>query len=394
MSERPGNIGTDAASAGAKFALGKVMVWLFGSVGSVVIIPVLAILVVAVLAGGAGHAQEKEGNTAGTGGAGTGTVCVPGGESNIPEPYREVMAAAAAKSKIPISILAAQIESESNWDPSVVSPVGASGIAQFMPGTWATWGNGADPHDPIAGLKAQGGYMEYLRKFMQKNFGMWDEKEADVITDEKLIKLILAGYNAGEGNVQEFAGVPPFEETRKYIDKILTLAQTKYSDDCDMTTVGDIGSGKWMHPNSGASLTSPFGPRDYAGMSFHYGLDLAVGGNAVVVAPVDMEITFARDVSGAQDAYDAGYGTWLIGKQIDAPGYVFEFHHFVPGSLKVQVGQKVAVGTPLAVEGTTGNSGGVHLHFQMAPPGTDPTRPTMNSAIDPLPILRKAGVLK
>lgn len=389
VSDRVGNAGTDLAGSAGKIALWKLATAIFGSTGAIIIIPVAALLILVILVGSGGTTQQAE---AASGGGGY--TCTVDGESAIPEPYREALAKASSVSKVPIEILAAQLEQESNWNPTVVSPVGARGIAQFMPGTWATYGKGKDPFDPIAGIEAQGQYMGHLREFMQKEFNLKDEKDKDLITDEKLISYILAGYNAGPGNVQKHGGVPPFAETRGYVEKIQANAQNKYASSCDLPTVGEIGSGKWVHPNPGSSLRSPFGPRNFAGMSFHYGVDLARGAGQSVLAPTDMEITFVRDSSDASTVYDRGYGTWLIAKQIDPPGYVFEFHHFVTGSLKVKAGQKVAVGTPLAIEGNTGNSFGAHLHFQMAPPGTDPTKPTMNSAIDPLPILKKAGVMK
>lgn len=385
MSDRGGNLGTDLAGAAGKMAVWKIMTSIFGSVGAFFFIPTIAIILLVVLLGGASAANEQAAGQPDSGGSGS--TCSVSGESAIPEPYREAVAAAAARAKLPVPIMAAQIEAESNWRTNLVSSAGARGIAQFMPGTWERWGEGKDPFDPIAGLNAQGGYMGYLRNFMQKTFGIYDQIDADVVTDEKLISLILAGYNAGEGNVSKFNGIPPFTETQNYVKKIFDLAQNKYSDSCDSPTVGEIGSGKWMHPNAGARLMSPFGKRNFAGMNFHYGLDLARGGSQPVVAPADMEITLVQD-------HHKFYGSWIIAKQIEAPGYVFEFHHFVTGSIKVKVGQKVAVGTPLATEGTTGNSFGVHLHFQMAPPGTNPTKATMNSAIDPLPIMKKAGVLK
>ena len=371
-----------AGSAG-KIALWKLATAIFGSTGAIIIIPVAALLILVILVGGGGG----HGATGRSSARWRRITCTVDGESAIPEPYREAMAKASSVSKIPIEILAAQLEQESNWDPTVVSHVGARGIAQFMPGTWATYGNGKDPFDPIAGIDAQGRYMGHLREFMQKEFNLKDEKDKGLITDEKLISYILAGYNAGPGNVQKHGGVPPFAETRGYVEKIQANAQNKYANSCNLPTVGEIGSGKWAHPNPGSSLRSPFGPRNFAGMNFHYGIDLARGAGKPVVAPADMEITLVAD-------HNPYYGSWIIAKQIEEPGYVFEFHHFVTGSIMVKPGQKVAVGTPLAIEGTTGNSSGNHLHFQMAPPGTDPTKPTMNSAIDPLPILKKAGVMK
>lgn len=247
MSDRGGNLGTDLAGAAGKMAVGKIMTSIFGSVGALFVIPVVAIILLVVLLGGASTLNEQTAGQPDTGGSGS--VCAVDGESAIPEPYREAVAAAAARAKLPVPIMAAQIEAESNWRTNLVSSAGARGIAQFMPGTWTRWGEGKDPFDPIAGLNAQGGYMGYLRNFMQKTFGIYDQINDEVVTDEKLISLILAGYNVGEGNVSKFNGIPPFTETQSYVKKILDLAQNKYSDSCDSPTVGEIGSGKWMHPN-------------------------------------------------------------------------------------------------------------------------------------------------
>lgn len=381
--ERAGNLATDVAAGAARAGLGKIALWLFGTVGAGIIIPVVLILVVVIMAVIGVSAQNEE---AQADESGAGHTCSISGDSAIPDEYRELIAQGSKVSQIPVEILAAQIQQESGWNPNAISPAGARGLTQFMPQTWASWGEG-DPFDPAAALKAQGKYMGWIREWVFENFKSVAKSNDGQVTDTATLDLILAGYNAGIGNVQKYGGVPPFAETQNYVMKIRTMAQQKFSDSCQSVTVGDIGSGKWVHPNPGSRLTSPFGPRSYAGMSFHYGLDLAAGGNNVVVAPADMEVTFVG-------TGHYGYGDWVIGRQLDDPGYVFEFHHFAPGSIKVQVGQRLAVGTPIAVEGTTGNSSGLHLHFQMAPPGTDPTKPTMNSAIDPLPILRKAGVLK
>jgi murein DD-endopeptidase MepM/ murein hydrolase activator NlpD len=164
----------------------------------------------------------------------------------------------------------------------------------------------------------------------------------------------------------------------------------------DAEIIGDLGSGKWVNPLPGSAMTSGFGPRGCpAGASCnsstldHKGIDLAKGGMASALAPTDMKITVAEQGQGWKSAY----GTYIIAKQVEEPGLVFEFHHLVHGSLKVKAGDTVAAGTPLAIEGTTGNSTGIHLHFQVASPGTPTDSPTFKHVIDPLPILKTKGVL-
>jgi len=114
---------------------------------------------------------------------------------------------ASSKYGIPAKLLLAQLKAESNFRADAVSSKGAKGIAQFMPGTWKGWGRDVDgdgnsPLDVEDAIDAQARYMASgYNKY--KN---WD--------------LALAAYNAGSGNVRKYGGIPPFEETKRYIKKI------------------------------------------------------------------------------------------------------------------------------------------------------------------------------
>ncbi|MGP5030746.1 transglycosylase SLT domain-containing protein [Glutamicibacter arilaitensis] len=315
----------------------------------------------------------------------------------IPEKYREDIARAAEVSTLSPAIHAAQIEAESNWNEKAVSPVGAGGLTQFMPSTWAAFGQGDrfNGHDAIA---AQGRYLKYLVDYMN-NSGLVG-KDGNSLTE-----LVLAGYNAGQGNVTEHGGIPPFAETRGYLQKVMNLAQTKYSEsgsckpiDDDTTELIDFEkSGKWVSPLPGSSITSRYGKRPCPTNTCNYdtihhqGLDLSTGGGGKNTAPVDMEIIHA----GKDGYWSQWYGPWILGKQIDGEGFYIEMHHCAEGSVKVRKGQKVAAGTQVCIEGATGNARGAHNHFQIGKPDFKATGdvPTRRHTLDPEPILIEKRVL-
>lgn len=148
----------------------------------------------------------------------------------------------------------------------------------------------------------------------------------------------------------------------------------------------DPGTGEWVHPLPGATITSGFGPRDFDG--FHYGLDFSTGtgtSGQLIKAITDMKITVATD-HGEPTA-----GTYVKGHSTDNK-YTFAFYHMVTGSLEVSVGQTVAKGATIGREGATGNVTGLHLHLEMFNGAINDPWYTSHTAIDPLPILRANGI--
>ena len=106
------------------------------------------------------------------------------------------------KKGLPRGMLWSQIAQESRFNPNATSPKGARGIAQFMPATARRFGL-TDPTDPYDSARAMADY----NAFLYRRFGGDIDKT-------------LAGYNAGEGNVDKYGGIPPFRETRAYVKAI------------------------------------------------------------------------------------------------------------------------------------------------------------------------------
>lgn len=123
-------------------------------------------------------------------------------------------------------VIAAQIEEESGWNPAAVSPVGAQGISQFMPGTWPQWGQDDDgtgnvsPFNPADAIMAQGRYDCALAAQMARY-------RSQGLVSGSILDLALAAYNTGPGNVLS-AGGPP-ADTVPYYSAIESIASGTYS---------------------------------------------------------------------------------------------------------------------------------------------------------------------
>ena len=108
--------------------------------------------------------------------------------------------------KLEPHLVLAFIATESNFNPAAVSPKNAQGLMQLIPETAARFGvrNAMDPTQNVRGG------MAYLRWLLARYQG-------DVV-------LAAAAYNAGEGAVDRYLGVPPYAETRQYVWKIVQAA--------------------------------------------------------------------------------------------------------------------------------------------------------------------------
>lgn len=144
-------------------------------------------------------------------------------------------------------------------------------------------------------------------------------------------------------------------------------------------TQATTNKGDWVIPTSGECL-SGYGPRWGAQ---HAGIDISPPQGTPIIAPTSMRITHVGDKGD-------GYGTSVTATATDGTDYSFRFAHMVAGSPSVQVGQEVSKGDTIGQVGSTGDSTGPHLHFEIFPPGANPA--SYSGAVDPVPVLAEHGV--
>jgi len=116
--------------------------------------------------------------------------------------FDRIIVDAAKKFDVDAALVSAVIKAESDFNPREVSNKGARGLMQLMPATAERFGV-TNAYDPEANIYAGTRYLRWLLKTFDNN--------AD---------LAVAAYNAGEGNIWKYKGVPPFRETLTYINRI------------------------------------------------------------------------------------------------------------------------------------------------------------------------------
>lgn len=122
-------------------------------------------------------------------------------------PFGSIIYREATKNNIRPELVAAVVQAESRFKPTARSGAGAIGLMQLVPKT-GRWMGARDLTNPVQNITAGTKYLKYLHE-------RFDGNETKVI----------AAYNAGEGNVKRFGGVPPFRETRKYVSKVRDYEQ-------------------------------------------------------------------------------------------------------------------------------------------------------------------------
>lgn len=156
-------------------------------------------------------------------------------------PYGEMVTDAAARYDLDPILLAALVQAESGWNPSAVSPVGAMGLGQLMPGT-ADYLGVSNPFDPEQNLD---GAARYLASMLARYDGD--------------VRLALAAYNAGPGRVDACRCVPDNGETPGYVTDVLAAA-----DGYRLPAIALPYRNSYRLINNGLHGDGPWPGRDYA----------------------------------------------------------------------------------------------------------------------------------
>ena len=132
----------------------------------------------------------------------TGSFVKPADPVQATDPIDRIVQEAAERHKLDPALVKAVISTESGWNPNAVSRKGAEGLMQLIPDTAERFGVG-NPLDPAQNVEGGTTYLKWLL----------DRYNGD-------LRKTLAAYNAGEGAVDEYGGVPRYRETQQYVQKV------------------------------------------------------------------------------------------------------------------------------------------------------------------------------
>lgn len=120
--------------------------------------------------------------------------------------YDELISEVAARHSLEPALVKAVVHVESAFDPYAISRAGAMGLMQLMPATAARYSLSRDQFDPRRNITAGVTHLSELVEQFNGN-----------------LRYALAGYNAGAGAVERYNGIPPYDETKNYVERVMKL---------------------------------------------------------------------------------------------------------------------------------------------------------------------------
>lgn len=135
--------------------------------------------------------------------------------------FDDIIKQAALQHSVSEGLIKAVMHTESGFNVNARSPVGAQGLMQLMPATAKRF-NVSNAYDPHQNIMAGAKYLAWLTKRFNGNTA-----------------LVLAGYNAGEGNVAKYGGIPPFKETQDYVRRVSSRYNNLYANGVSLTTTSN-----------------------------------------------------------------------------------------------------------------------------------------------------------
>jgi cell wall-associated NlpC family hydrolase len=231
-------------------------------------------------------------------------------------------------------LLAAQIDQESQWNPDAVSPAGAEGISQFMPGTWPSYDEppavaGPDtPFVPADAIMAQGRYDCALASAVEP---------IATPTGDSITSLLLAAYNAGLNAVETAGGIPAIPQTQAYVAAILADIPTyaaQLSSPSGGSTFGQAviaaaeqyigtpyswGGGDYSGPTLGIGTGASTVGFDCSGLTM-YAVYQASSGSIALPHSSQVQATMGTEV-------DTGTGSQVLNDGLLQPGDLIAFYN-------------------------------------------------------------------